>query len=226
VSVTLKGLGLNAEVGALGTRADNRTAVVVKVDTSDSTVRVKVGDKESWYGFRLLEVIGASSAVTSTGPAAASGGWRRVTVADLPALAGKQVRYIVDPSVPLSGLNAEVGALGTRADHRTAVVLRVDTSDSTVRVKVGDNESWYGCLMLEVAGLGASSTSAPAASAPPARPTVGARVKLAPGQPSGSVLKQGDVGVLLVDDRTDQPFKVKGPSGNECWFRDGELVVA
>lgn len=228
-SVTLKGLGLNAEVGALGTRADRRTAVVVKVDASDSTVRVKVGgDKESWYGFRLLELIGVTAAGTAAaaGAAAAAGSWRCVTIADFPALVGKQVRYIVDPAVPLTGLNAEVGALGTRADHRTAAVVRVDTSDNTVRVKVGDYESWYGFQMLEVSGLGAAPAAAPAAAAPAVRPTVGARVKLAPGQPSGSVLKQGDIGELLVDDRTDQPFKVKGPSGNTCWFRDGELVLA
>ena len=55
------------------------------------------------------------------------------------------------------------------------------------------------------------------------RPVEGDVVCLQPGQAGGSVLATGEEGTLQADDHSDRPFKVVGPRGNTCWFKDGEV---
>jgi len=58
------------------------------------------------------------------------------------------------------------------------------------------------------------------------RPVVGDVVRLAAGQPNGRVLRAGEPGTVLQDDRSDQPFLVRGPRGDDCWFKETEVELA
>lgn len=124
----------DAESGPLGRRADGKVGVVTIADMSDWTLRC---DGAWWYAGDdcEFEVDGLGAAAA----APAAGGWRRVTPADFPALAGKRVRLVQDPSVAFTADDAERGPLGSRSEARVGLVTRADASDNSVRV----NDGWW-----------------------------------------------------------------------------------
>lgn len=63
---------------------------------------------------------------------------------------------------------------------------------------------------------------------PQERPAVGDSVQLASGVPksrsgNGGPLKPGDVGQLLKDDNSKQPFRVKDANGKNFWYYEDEI---
>ena len=135
-------VGLNAESGALGRREDARTAVVLRVDTSDSTARVRtaVPEQESWYGIGLLEFLDDAAPAAAAGVAAApaAAGWRRLTQADFPGIVGRSVRLLQAGAFEHG--DAESGPLGARAAAKTGLVTQSDTRDWSVKV---EGRWWY-----------------------------------------------------------------------------------
>lgn len=53
----------------------------------------------------------------------------------------------------------------------------------------------------------------------------GGRVMRKFGRPGGTVLRDGESGVLITDDGTSGLFQVRGPRGDTCWFNEDELVA-
>lgn len=86
----------DAEGGPLGSRAERRSGIITTADATDCTVCV---DDAWWYRGQDLEVqalppSAAAAAVTALAAAASAGvRWRRATVADVPTLVGRRVRF-------------------------------------------------------------------------------------------------------------------------------------
>ena len=214
----------DAESGPLGRRSEAKTGVITEADSSDNTVRV---DDEWWYSYLDLEIECADPAAgaLAAAPAAAAlaAGWRRITDDIFAGLVGKSVRWIADPSVALTGINVEESVLGSRADARTARVIRVDASDSTVRVSGFGDDCWYSAKDLEVEAGEVQAPSVPAAApaAVPAPATGWRRVTLddfASGTGKRVRLVQ-DPSVALTDDDTEG-----GPLGSRSEAKTGVIT--
>jgi hypothetical protein len=74
--------------------------------------------------------------------------------------------------------------------------------------------------------LAHTAWQAASGSAPSGKITVGSLVQVVDGADSDGPLKPGDIGVVIVDDGSSVPFRVRAPNEKEWWYNASDLKLA
>eukprot|EP01062_Namystynia_karyoxenos_P063364 TRINITY_DN56160_c0_g1_i1.p1 TRINITY_DN56160_c0_g1~~TRINITY_DN56160_c0_g1_i1.p1 ORF type:complete len:569 (+),score=75.95 TRINITY_DN56160_c0_g1_i1:90-1796(+) len=150
----------------------------------------------------------APGAAYSAAPPASAVPWHSDPLGDSPFSSE-------DEALPRPVATTGVGSVVPISEHLHAV-RRLESLEEEVRQLRG--------MMSPSAVPPAPRSSPTAGPAESRRLTVGDTVSLAPGRDAGNALAPGESGVIVRDDRDDQPYEVVGPRGASCWCAEDDLV--